>query len=356
MRQHVEAAFIDLPQGDAADPVVIRMSENSLGTFRIAADGQPSLTARSPNQALGSLATSITRVALDADPDRLHLHCAAVALDGRGLVVTASSGTGKTTLAAKLLTHGWAYGSDEAVALRPASRTVAAYAKPLMIKDGGRFPVHEVARHRVDVDSIDDKIWTVPASAMGVDLVEQLEPACVVILSGNGQQPSHSHSPLVPIHPTDAVVSMMEQTMDAGRFGPEAVDLLAALAARSHCVQMQVGPLETAAEELQEAVSYSQRPRTVGLVEALPMIGLPWHVSENARSVLIDERVVIHETVNGTVCALDDAATASWLTLLGHAPEGWDFSMLQNPAIHAFLEQLIALGLVHAGESHSRRE
>src|SRR5690606_34393651 len=108
----------------------------------------------------------------DADSARLHLHCAAVAYEDRGLVVTARSGSGKTTLAAKLLTRGWAYGSDEAIALQSGSRTVTAFPKPLMIKRGNRFPVREIVPFRVGTGSDDDKVWTVAASAIGAPLQE----------------------------------------------------------------------------------------------------------------------------------------------------------------------------------------
>ena len=46
-------------------------------------------------------------------PDVLPLHSGAVAWEGRGLVIPAASGGGKTTLALELSSHGWDYLSDE---------------------------------------------------------------------------------------------------------------------------------------------------------------------------------------------------------------------------------------------------
>lgn len=46
-------------------------------------------------------------------PDVLPLHCGAVAWQGRGLLIPAASGGGKTTLALEMATAGWDYLSDE---------------------------------------------------------------------------------------------------------------------------------------------------------------------------------------------------------------------------------------------------
>lgn len=352
IRDVVEAAFVDLPAGEVREPAVIHLHPEGDGAFTVAADRQPTLGTQSPNQALGSVVTSVTRLALDADPGRLHLHCAALAKDGRGVLITARSGTGKTTLAAKLLTLGWSYGSDESVAISPDSMVVASFPKPLMIKDGERSPVPELESLRVVVDRFDDRIWTVPAGAMGADCVDSIEPRCIVVLTPDqrvaGVDPSHPTT----IHPTDAVVAMMEQTMDAGRYGPRAVEALAVLAARSRCVQMQVGPLEEASTALERLTSETPIENHVQVLEPSPSPGLPWHVSEHSRSLIIGERAVVHDTAGGAISALDEAGTAVWLTLLGDPPAGWGLDMLQNPAIRGFVDQLTALGFVHVGERH----
>lgn len=356
VRDTVESAFVDLPRGEAGSAAVIRLQAEDDGTLSVLVDGQRQTTAQSPNQALGSLVTAVTRLALDADPERLHLHCAAVARDDRGVLITARSGTGKTTLSAKLLTEGWSYGSDESVALCPDSSVVAAFPKPLMIKDGAGSPVREMAPLRVVLDPEDDCIWTVPASAIGAACVDAIEPRCIVVLTPDPRHPGRGPSQPTPIHPTDAVVAMMEQTMDAGRFGARAVVALARIAAGSHCVQMQVGPLGDAVASLEQLVREAPSAHLLRALHPEPLVGLPWHVAEHARSVLIGDRVVIHDTRGGAVSALDEAGTALWLTLLGDPPAGWGPDVLQNAAMRGFVEQLIALGFVHAGEQHGEPE
>ena len=82
IRNVVEAALIDLPGGLKAEkPAEIELVGNtSSEEISIFVDGRRRVRARSPNAALASLLTVITRLALDAEADRLHLHCAAVAM------------------------------------------------------------------------------------------------------------------------------------------------------------------------------------------------------------------------------------------------------------------------------------
>ena len=149
------------------------------------------------------MATAVTRIALDADDERLHLHCAALSKIGRGALITGAIGTGKTTLAAKLLTRGWSYGSDECAAARFGSTTVDDVPKPLMIENGGDGPVRDLRPLGVVVDADDDRIWMVPASATGAECVTEIEPGCVVILTSDQRFPGLAPpKPLRSIPPT----------------------------------------------------------------------------------------------------------------------------------------------------------
>lgn len=353
VRRAIEASFTDLADGADTDPVEIEVRQEESGGLSVAVDGETRFTSRNPNQALGAVVTSVTRIALDGDTERLHLHAAALSKGGRGVLLSASSGTGKTTLAAKLVTRGWAYGSDESVALGLGDTTVSTFPKPLMIKRGATGPVQELAAVRVALDPLDDEIWTVPASALGAEIVHTIHPACLVVLTPGQGRPGVGPSQPAAIHPVDAVVAMMQQTMDPRRFGPRAVELLAAIAAGSRCVEMQVGPLDAAADSLEQLLSDPPAMLPVQVLEPAPAVGLPWHVADRVRSVRIGDRAVIHDPARGPITALDEAGTAVWCTLLGQAPEGWGPEVLGAPAMRAFLEQLIGLGFLHASDARA---
>ena len=97
--------------------------------------------------------------------------------------------------------------------------------------------------------------------------------------------------------------------MDAERFGIEAVTLLAETAARCSCAQLSVGPLESAVSTINDLVSSGHDDMAVGRLEHPGKTALDgWVVSESISSLTIGDRAVLHETAEGTVIALDEAA------------------------------------------------
>ena len=208
------------------------------------------------------LLTVVTRLSLDAEPERLHLHRAALTLGDRGVLISARSGTGKSTLAAALALNGWSYGSDESVAIDLDTSKLSCFAKPLVIKAGGGDLVPSMHNQRVTLgldEEIDghtfDVVWVVPASKLGVRIEDSIRPACVVILSRPPTGSDVELSVLQRIHPADAVVSLMGQTMDAERFGPATVATLAGIASTCHCVALPIGSLERATTELEKLIA-----------------------------------------------------------------------------------------------------
>lgn len=353
IRETVEAAFVDLPTGDlAASPSIIELQVDHQGQFTVSVDEQLRFGPQSPNEALGSIVTSATRIALDSDPSRLHLHCAAVTWEQRGMLVTAASGTGKTTLTAALLARGWAYGSDESVALDHRAGLVSTFPKPLMLKGRADDLLPGIRNARVVIDPSDDSLWTVPASALGAEIVDAIRPVCIVVLTREREDPHGEPSTPRKIHPADAVVELMRQTMDSGRYGSAAVEVLAELTATTHCVKMRIGPLGPGVERLRAILEVDPTHHRVHELRRVVAGTTPgWHVPEHVRSIIIGGRAVVHDTAGGMIVALDEAGTALWSALHGQPPTGWPRELLHDPSTLEFLNDLAAFGLVHAGEA-----
>ena len=141
-----------------------------------------------------------------------------------------------------------------------------------------------------------------------------------------------------PLHPADAVVGLMQETLDAERFGPTAVRL-ATLAAASHCYEVWLGgPPDTAAviEELFELAP----------VDPLDVRVLPESeaTSPGVVTVTIGDRAVVHDQGSGRIFALDAAATQIWEHV-----GGWCVDPaidLEGPVVGPFVAQLRALGVL----------
>jgi hypothetical protein len=347
VRDAVEALFVDLQNGsEATEPIEVLLVENADGTFTLSVQGEPELANQSPDMALAGLVTAVSRLSLDADPNRLHLHCAALSLGGRGALISAASGTGKTTLAAALAQRGWTYVSDEAVGFHERGLVGTGFAKPLMIKPGGVDLFPELSAARVTLDSEVSQWRHVPVSAMGGAIADQIEPALVVILQRAADGSTEAHPVSTHLHPADAVVQLMGQTMDAQRFGPHAIDVLAGIAAKSRCITLRVGPLGAAAEVLREFVSSPAETHPLRVLEVADRVDSPCRIAEPVRSLLVADRAVVHDTSGGVIVALDEAGTMVWLALHSDPPAWWDAEAFNDPGIIAFLDQLESHGLI----------
>ena len=163
---------------------------------------------------------------------------AALVHKGQGALICARSGTGKTTLAAALASRRWVYGTDESIAIEVDGSRVTSFPKPLMIKPGGGALVPSLQAAESRSNPEDDLCWAAPASSLGALTTDSIQPRCIVLLSrleGSRGPAQHQF-----IHPADAVVALMAQTLDPRRFGSTAVDVLARLAAQSTCVTLSV--------------------------------------------------------------------------------------------------------------------
>ncbi|MSY12455.1 MAG: hypothetical protein F2673_04925, partial [Actinobacteria bacterium] len=109
------AGFPDAEPGSSTEELRVSISHGATGMLVSMLDGIPLL--EHPDLAAHEL--EITRVLnhrkLDSEPDRVHLHAAGVARDGRAVVMAGRSGDGKSTLTARLVRSGWEYVTDEQI-------------------------------------------------------------------------------------------------------------------------------------------------------------------------------------------------------------------------------------------------
>jgi len=360
IRTAIEVLFVDLPDGSSADDCSeIALIVAGDGLLELKVEGGRHVAPQDIDGAIASMVTAVSRLALDADPERLHLHCAGLSLDGKGVLISAASGTGKTTLAAALTRRGWSYVSDEAVALESDSSTAFGFPKPLGIKPSGRDLVPELAAGRVDLGLVDELWWHVPARSLAAAVETELTPSVIVILHRAPDGSTDTVSVATPIHPVDAVVALMGQTMDPQRFGAHAVAVLANLAARCSCVTLPVGPLDAAASVLEQLAKSTVEVDEVEEFErtAASDTGVhPWQVSDSVRSVRIGDRVVVHETEGGAIAGLDEAGSAVWRALYGSPPAWWEPEMMQSSGTRAFLDQLVSHGMLFRSDPEKPTE
>lgn len=353
LRSRLEIALTDLAT-DAPASIRLEIRSDDEG-FVVRSDGGEEHRAGTEAEAIGSVITAVTRIALDHETDELHLHAAAIEREGRGVLISAMSGAGKTTLTGALLEHGWSYVSDESVAFENDSLDCRGFPKPLMIKAFGTAdtPVASLRRTGVDLSEMSYN-WAVPASRIGAPIVERVEASLVVILEppasgGFDEPPKVSH-----LHPTDAVVKLMSQTMDAERFGPEALEALVSRAANATCVALQTGQVDETADLVGRLAAADSPTHEIQRLDVQPGLQTAWVPRTSVRSSRVDDRVVAHDTDSGNVMALDESGSALWMALYGQPPAWWANETLELESTTEFLEQLRHYGFVERSDPSAR--
>lgn len=141
------------------------------------------------------------------------LHTAALARDGRGLLLVAQSDSGKSTTTLNLVRHGWHYLSDDTVLLRPVGDRVQAHSfrRNFCVDPDATAHFPELAGHDWPPSLSDATKWQVD-----VELIYpgQFTPTCTPHLL---VLPEIADAPESRVEPVDAKVALA-QLLDQGAF------------------------------------------------------------------------------------------------------------------------------------------
>lgn len=180
-----------------------------------------------------------------AEPHALHLHAATVVVAGRGIVIPATSGTGKTTLAAELGALGGVV-TDEMVAVDRTAGVLRGPRRPLSVKRSGFARAR--ARHpQLTAPDPDEFVWHIPLDAVGIAHVPTVRPGVVLI-------PERRDGPveIVEIDPGEAMLAVFDHAYDLDVNPERAFDDLVWLIDRSITVRVRYAEATDVADRLSD--------------------------------------------------------------------------------------------------------
>lgn len=218
---------------------------------RLTWQGQPVAERARPANVARMLAWHVNRLAVDsALADHVVLHAGGVTRAGRALLLAAPMEAGKTTLAAGLVDRGWAYLTDEAVAVTLDGGTVLPYPKPLSIDPGSQSVLAHWRAGMPDVLATPSRPrqWQVAVTGVGGQVAGPARPGGVVL-------PHYKPGAATRLEPVARAEALAELATCAFAWhGDDLAERFAALAETvrlSACARLVTGELDEACRQLE---------------------------------------------------------------------------------------------------------
>jgi len=151
----VEMLFKGVPEQGVNPPHArLEISQDRDRDFRLTRDEKEIYKGDSPAALANSLMDACIYNLADKCSSGLLFHAACLSWKGKGIIMPAQSGHGKTTLSAWLLSNGFDYLTDELVYLPLESRQAMCFGRPLNVKYGGREIIDELLGDNKNDESI----------------------------------------------------------------------------------------------------------------------------------------------------------------------------------------------------------
>jgi hypothetical protein len=201
---------------------------------------------------LGQLMFDINREAIQRTRRWVLVHAGAVAWKGRGILLPATSESGKTTLVAGLIRAGFDYLTDEAAAIDPETEWLHPYPKPLTLKNPS-IDLLSGLRERLLPEFASPHYFEyhVPAHTLRPRSVGR---ACKVRFVVFPQYRADAQTLLSQVSKGEALFTLSQNSFNLERFGPQGMKVLADLVRDAQCYRLSMHDLESSVRVLQDLV------------------------------------------------------------------------------------------------------
>jgi len=218
---------------------------------RVYRDGVRLLDTPDASRAFLYMLWDINQHVFRSTDDKVLVHASVVEHGGRGVVLSAPSESGKTTLALGLVERGLGYLTDEAAAIHPATGLVHPFPKALSVDTGAQSFLDRYRPEDTGIEAFLQGQWQVPPSSIRPDAVATapVRPAWVIVpaYAGGGAAVTR----LAPLSRGAALTQLMEQSLNLHVHGRVGFDTLAAAVRSSRCFRLVMGDLPSACDTME---------------------------------------------------------------------------------------------------------
>lgn len=218
------------------------------GMYRLHAHGTVFSEHGSPSIALRDLVRRLNTEVVASAEDLVVMHAAGATRDGIGVLLPASSESGKTTLVAGLARSGWGYLSDEAIGIDPGTLRLHAYLKPMSVDPGSWDALADLRPEVPDeLTKYHAEQWQVsPARISRVQLRGDAELHLVVA----PKYEAGAETRIEPMSRPETLRVLADSCFTIRPRPQQALDVLAAVSKRTTGYRLLIGDLGQACEAL----------------------------------------------------------------------------------------------------------
>ncbi|MGH2787279.1 MAG: hypothetical protein ACRDJV_05135 [Actinomycetota bacterium] len=203
------------------------------------------------------LLSDVTSKAIEAQDDFLVVHASVASWSGRGILMPAATGSGKTTTVAGLVRAGFDYLSDEAALVSASTAIVHPFPRPLAMG------AHSASL----VNGLLDEL---PADYHEPMRRQQYYIPCDLVRAGSAGgpcpvayvvSPSYSRGSVTEIEPmsrADALTLLAGQCFNLDRHASHGLSLLAEVVKGAGCFTLRIGDLSSAVSRVKELVGFDK--------------------------------------------------------------------------------------------------
>jgi hypothetical protein len=212
-------------------------------------DGLRLLRGTVPETILEFVLWDVSTTAIASNHGFLAIHAAAASWRGRGIVLPAPPDSGKSTLVAGLTRAGFAYLTDEAALIDPATAMLQPFPRSLWLERPSMnavFGPEEPPLRWQTGRQFQVRPADLRARAIG--------RACPVRYIVAPSYQAGAETALIPMTRAEAVVMMAQHAFHFDRFGGRGIELLGRVVAGAACYRAQVGDLDDAVRLIKREV------------------------------------------------------------------------------------------------------
>ena len=246
----VYRAFLGESERPTQPTFVIRRHKNGLKFVGTGPDNGRVEAFVKRGEVLPRVEREINQYLVGVLPDRLLLHGAAVCRNGQVIVLPATAGSGKTTLAGGLVQRGCGYLTDELVILEDQSNRIEPFPKALSLKEGSFALFEPLGPDPTGPEY--DRVWYLDPERLrpGSVIKRPMPIGWVVLPRYEGGAATRVESLTVG----ETVLGLFENTVNIGRHKEKGLDQLIGIAQRAPGYRLVFGDLGEACEVVLEIV------------------------------------------------------------------------------------------------------